>query len=246
MRLKQRGDERRNRRNVAAALVLAPVLCLAGVGSSCGTDEDTAHVVETDTRDDGESGSGDGEAAQQQTDDPPVELVRVPDVIGLSSSEAHTRLEAAGFTVAAGLHDIPKAGVQSDTVTGADPIPGTPAPFGSQVVLDIYFDNATGDESVMTTEDFARIRIKQEVEAEFGDRVAMGYWDKTTAIFNVRIADLSAEEVERLQSRYNDEAFTVVISAAAIGHADLRALNQSTKDLVRAFLLNAEYKRPTA
>ena len=235
-RLKRRGNERRRRRSAAAALVLVPVFCLVGVVVSCGTDEDTAHVILSDA-------SEDGVVPQQQTDNPPadlspVELVRVPDVIGLSSREAHTPLEAAGFTVEVAIDAIPKTGVQPDTVTGTDPIPGTPAPFGSLVVLNVYVDS-----SMMDAEVIARVRIQQEVEAEFGDRIAGGYWDETTATFNLQIADLPADDIDRLQSLYNnevftnDEVFTVIFSAAVIGRADLHALNRSTQDLVPSFFL---------
>ena len=231
MRLKRRRNERRRRPSAAAALVLVPVLCLAGVGVSCGAGEDTANVAVAGAGDDGLCDSEDGECPQQQTDDPPAELVQVPDVIGLSASEAHTRLQAAGFTAEVAIDAIPKTGIQPDTVPGTNPMPRTPAPFGSLVALNVYVDS-----SLMDAEVLARVRIEQEVNAEFGDRVAGGYWDKTTATLNVRIANLSADDIDRLQSRYNDEAFTVVVSAAAIGHTDLHALNQSTQDLVHAFL----------
>lgn len=238
----QRGDERPRHRIASAALVLVLVLCLAGVGISCGLDEGTVHVVEPEALDG-------GEGSKQQTDDPsedlgPVELVRMPDVIGLSSSEAKAQLEAAGLKFGASAHDIPQPGVESDTVTGADPSPGTLVPFGSRMILDIYFDNSTGDESVMTTEDWDRVRIQQEVQAEFGDRTARSYWDETAATLNVQITGLSTDDIERLQSRYNVEVFTVTFSAATIGRGDLQALNQSTKDLVHAFIAECGIQVP--
>ncbi len=229
---KQRTYERRRRHKAVTALATVQILFLVGVGTSCGDGVDTPQGVVA-------VGIDDREGPHQQTDDPPVELpvelVEVPDVIGLSSSEAHARLEPAGFSVEVAIDAIPKAELQPDTVTGSDPFPGTQVSFGSLVVLDIYADS-----SMIDAEDLARIRITQEVKAEFGDRVAMGYWDKTTATFYVRIADLSASESEQLNSRYNDEAITVVIFAVGIGDADMRALNQSTKDLVHAFLAECE------
>ena len=244
-RLKQRCYMRCSRRSAAAPLVLVLVLCIAGLAASCGADEDATLEIAGDLgtdidNDDGEGFSGSDDSSQRQTDDPPedtgpVELVRVPEVIGLSSDEALARLEAEGFDVGFAAHDVPEPGVEHDTVTGADSAPRTLMPYGSTVILDIYMDNSTGDEPVMTAEDWDRVRIVREIQAEFGDRAGRSFWDETTATLNVQIADLSTDDIDRLQARDTNEAFAVIFSAGTIGRGDLEALNRSTKDLVSAF-----------
>ncbi|MXW75184.1 MAG: PASTA domain-containing protein [Acidimicrobiaceae bacterium] len=164
-----------------------------------------------------------------------AEPVRVPDVVGLSSDEALAQLEAARFYVIFYAHDTPKTGVQHDTVTSMEPIAGTQVPFGSTVTLSIYTDNSTGDEPVMTEEDWERVRIQGEVNTEFGDRRGPSSWDETTATLNFQIADLSTGDIDRLQSRYADEAFTVTFSNATVSSGELDALKEPTGDLVRDY-----------
>ena len=169
-----------------------------------------------------------------------AEPVLVPDVIGLSADEAFALLEAARFRVGAGLHDIPETGVQHDTVTGMDPIAGTSVPFGSAVMLSIYMDNQP-DSPAMDAEDWDRARIAQELEAEFGDRRGRSHWDETTATLNFQIADLSTDDIDSLQSRYADEAFTVTFSNATVSRGELQTLNNSTKPLVSAFHTECQF-----
>ena len=247
MRLEQQRNERSRQRSEAAPLVFVLVLCLAGLVASCGAGEETMLQTVGDIgpdsgslNDDGGGYSDSGESSQQQTDDPsedlgPVELVRVPDVIGLSSDEAFSQLEAAGFSVGYGLHDVPEPGVELDTVTGADPSPGALVPFGSQIMLDVYSEGQPETSSPISPDELRRRQISQEIDAEFGDRSAWDHWDKTTGTYTIRIVDLSTDESDRLQSRYNDEAFAATIISTAINLAGLHALNASTKDLVQAF-----------
>ena len=242
-RLKQRGYVRRSRRSVAAPLVLGVVLCFTGLVVSCGVDEDTTlqtvgHIGPDSgsLNDDGGGNSDSGASSLRQTDDPsedsgPVELVRVPDVIGLSSDEAFSQLDAAGFAVGYGLHDVPTPGVEHDTVTGADISPGTLVPFGSKIILDVYIDNQP-DTSPIDPDEFRRRQISQEIDAEFGDRFAWGHWDETTRTYPVRIVRLTVDEAHRLQSRYDNEAFAVSVSSVPISYAELRSLKDSTFDLL--------------
>ncbi len=238
-RPKQRCYMRRSRRS-AAPLVLVLVLCIAGLVASCGADEDTTPETVGDIEpdidnDDGEGFSGSDDSSQRQTADPPedsgpVELVQVPDVIGLSSDEATNRLEAAGFAVGYGLHDMPEPGVEHETVTGADPGPGTLVPFGSQIMLDVYIDNQPDTSSPIDTDRGALALIRQEIEAEFGDRAAWGYWWEPTETYNIRIVNLTADEARRLQSRYDNEDFAVNVSSVPISYPELRSLIDSTLD----------------
>ncbi|MCQ3808864.1 MAG: PASTA domain-containing protein, partial [Acidimicrobiia bacterium] len=152
-RLKQRHLERRKHWSAAALLVFGFVLSIAGLVASCGAGGDTtlANVGDIGSdngslNDDGGGYSDSGESSQQQTGDPPedsgpVEFIRVPDVIGLSSDEATSRLDTAGFAVAYGLQDAPEPGVDHETVTGAYPSPGTLVPFGSPIWLEVYIDD---------------------------------------------------------------------------------------------------------
>ena len=225
-------------------LVIVVLVCLAALTVSCGTADITVETVgfgpESEISTNEDRGRSDGDKSSQQRTDPSegsgsAQLVRVPDVVGLSSDEALARLEAEGFDVGFAAHDVPEPGVEHDTVTGADSAPRTLMPYGSTVILDIYMDNSTGDEPVMTAEDWDRVRIVREIQAEFGDRAGRSFWDETTATLNVQIADLSTDDIDRLQARNTNEAFAVIFSAGTIGRGDLEALNRSTKDLVSAF-----------
>lgn len=162
-----------------------------------------------------------------------AEPVQVPDVVGLSVDEARTRLENARFKVGFDAYDAPKTGVHDGTVASTDPVAGTPAPFGSRVMLRVYVDNPT-DSPAMSEEDWDRVRIGRKVEAEFGDRRGPTHWDETTATIHFQIADLSADDIDRLQSLYADEVYTVTFSAATVSRGELQALNRSTGDLIRA------------
>lgn len=158
---------------------------------SCGADEDTTvgtvDLVGTDS-----VSNNDNDRLRDDTDDieqsatelssagsGSVQQVQVPDVVGLSSNEALLKLEAVGFTVAFGLHDLAESGVENETVTASEPTAETLALLGSQVILDVYIDNSTGDEPVMTSEDWDRVRIDREIRAEFGDRIERTHWDQT-------------------------------------------------------------------
>ena len=245
-RLEQQRNERCEHGRGAALLVLGFVLCIAGLLASCGAGGDTTLANVGDTgpdsenhNDDGGDYSDSGESSQQQTDESPedsgpVEFVRVPDVIGLSSDEATNRLDTAGFAVAYGLHDVFEPGVEDDMVTGADPSPGTLVPSGSQIILDIYSEGQPETPSPISPDELRRRQISQEIDAEFGDRSAWSHWDETTGTFTVRIVNLSTDESDRLQSRYNDEAFAATIISTAINLAQLDALNDLTKDSVKA------------
>lgn len=236
-----RSEHRRRRAGAASVIVL--LICLAALTSSCGTDGITVETVgfgpDSESGIDEDSGRSDADQSSRQRTDPSegsgsAQLVRVPNVVGLSGDQATARLEAEGFDIVYALHDVPEPGVEHDTVTGAEPAPGTLMPYGSTVFLDIYMDNSTGDEPVMTAEDWDRVRIMREIQAEFGDRAGQSFWDETTATLNVQIADLSTDDIDRLQARYTNEAFTVIFSAGTIGRGDLEALNRSTQDLVSA------------
>jgi beta-lactam-binding protein with PASTA domain len=64
-----------------------------------------------------------------------IPQARVPGVVGLNTSDAKTALEAAGFVVLTASHfsdSVPK-----DTVISQSPTPGTSAPKGSNVNIDI-------------------------------------------------------------------------------------------------------------
>lgn len=237
----QRHGERRWRRSAATILVLVSLLSVAGLMSSCGSSEDSAlktrSDIESDSRsrnDDGVGNSDSGGGTQRQTKDPseelgPVELVRVPDVVGLSDDEAFAWLESAGFSVETALKAIPIDEFPPRTVTGTDPIPGTLKPFGSLVVMNIYVDRAVVDPEMI-----AHLRISQQIESEFGDRFLWSHWDDTSAKLIVRIADLSADEADRLHTRYDDRPAVLAISAS-ISFAQLQALRDSTLELLRGF-----------
>ena len=241
-RLEQQRNERCEHGRGAALLVLGVVLFIAGVLASCGVGGDTTLEAggntgpDIDNRDGG-GYSDSGERSQRETDDPPgdsgpVKLVRVPDVIGLSSDEATSRLDTAGFDVGYGLKDVPEPGVDHDTVTGAYPGPGTLVPFGSPIWLEVYIDNQLDTSSPIDTDRGGELTliITREIEAEFGDRAAWDYWDETTETYNIRIVDLAADEARHLQSRYDNEDFAVNVSSVPIGYPELRTLIDSTLD----------------
>ena len=167
------------------------------------------------------------------------ELVRVPDVVGLSTREAQVRLETAGFDILLAPRKVSQPDEQHDTIGSMFPAPGTPRPFGSMVVLDIYYTNlsaSTGPDSPEATEEiWDRTRIAMQLIVEFGDRLGHKQWDETTATLHFKIVDLSIEEIGTLQDRYADEAFTVTFSPGAIGIGQLEALNQSISDLIHRF-----------
>ncbi len=225
-------------------LVIVLFVCLAFMAVSCVADEvttvGTVDLVGTDS-----VINNDNDRLRDDTDDieqsatelssagsGSVQQVQVPDVVGLSSGEALLKLEAVGFTVAFGLHDLAESGVEHETVTASEPAAETLAPLGSQVILDVYIDNATGDEPAMTSEAWDRVRIDREVRAEFSDRIERTHWDQTKNTFYVQIANLSVSEAGELSERYTDEAFTVSFSSGTISFTQLQNLNQSVQDLV--------------
>jgi eukaryotic-like serine/threonine-protein kinase len=65
---------------------------------------------------------------------PDPQLVPIPNVVGLSSEEARTRLAAEGFAVGA-ITTVERDDVAQDTVISSDPPPETPALQGSEVNL---------------------------------------------------------------------------------------------------------------
>ncbi len=218
------------------------VLCIAGLLTSCGAGEDTtieSGYIGSDSETSINEDSGNVEDIDldtyYQADEPPetsgpVELVTVPDVIGLSSDEAKVLIEAAGLRFGASLHDARYVEIEHDTVTAVDPSPGTPVPIGSGTIVDIYLDNHP-DTSPISSDDNRRNQISAETRSEFGDRFAWTHWDETTGTYTVRIIYLSTSEAERIQTRYNDETFAVEVVSAAITLAELDALNDSTKDV---------------
>ncbi len=206
----------RSRQSILVASIIPLFVCLGILMSACGADD-----------------VGDGVAA---VDEPVVgtgseELVRVPDVVGLSSDEAYARLEAAGFVYFPALREVSEPGVEDDTVGAVFPAPQTMRPLGSLVVLDIYSINleqslgadhllatlvTAEDWDRVTAEDWDRARIQAQISTEFGDRVAQDYWDKTTATFHFQIVDLSTEDIDRLHERYANETFKVTFSPEAV------------------------------
>jgi eukaryotic-like serine/threonine-protein kinase len=65
---------------------------------------------------------------------PDTQLVPIPNVVGLSSEEARTRLAADGFAVGE-ITTVEREDVAEDTVISSDPPPETPALQGSEVNL---------------------------------------------------------------------------------------------------------------
>jgi eukaryotic-like serine/threonine-protein kinase len=65
---------------------------------------------------------------------PDTQLVPIPNVVGLSSEEARTRLAADGFVVGE-ITTVEREDVAEDTVISSDPPPETPALQGSEVNL---------------------------------------------------------------------------------------------------------------
>ncbi len=65
---------------------------------------------------------------------PDSQLVPIPNVVGLSSEEARTRLATDGFVVGE-ITTVEREDVAQDTVISSDPAPETPALQGSQVNL---------------------------------------------------------------------------------------------------------------
>ncbi len=164
------------------------------------------------------------------------ELVRVPDVVGLSMDEDFSRLKAEGFAFYPALCKVSEPGIEDRSVYAVFPVAGTLRPVCSLVVVEVHdssLGNSTGpDSSGMTAEDRDRARIELQIGIEFGDRRGRSHWDETTATFHIQIVDLSAEDIDRLQNRYADETFTVSFSPGTIGIGHLEALNQRTKDLL--------------
>jgi eukaryotic-like serine/threonine-protein kinase len=66
---------------------------------------------------------------------PDPQLVPIPNVVGLSSEEARTRLAADGFVVGEPITTVERDDVAEDTVISTDPAPETPALQGSTVNL---------------------------------------------------------------------------------------------------------------
>lgn len=242
-------------RGTGVTLVIALLLSFGSLAASCGAAKDTTvevlgtgsdiegSIADMETSNDEDRLHDDGQDHADESSPRPTgetiedlgspNLVRVPDVMGLSAGEAFARLRAAGFAVGAGLHDMPEPGVEDETVTRSDPAPGTVVPFGSQVTLDIYIDNQP-DTSPVTPEELEGRRIHRETDAEFGDRLLWSYWDEIFSTFTLRILDLTTDEADRLRDRYGNESFEVNVSSAVVNHEELRDLNDSVSGRILA------------
>lgn len=244
------------------ASMIALLICLLTLMTSCGTDD--AKTVETvvsvsledEANNDNIRVRGDAyDAVPTPVDEPAegserVELVRVPEVIGLSMDEALSLLDAEGFEFYPAPRKVSEPGIKDGSVYAVFPAAGTLRPLGSLIVVDVHDSslvNSTGpDTPVMTVDDWDRARIGMQIGVEFGDRIGQRHWDEPTATFHIQIVDLSPEDIDRLQNRYADESFRVTFSPGTVGWGHLESLNQSTKDLVRTFLPECGVHLPRA
>lgn len=235
----------RSRQSILVASIIPLFVCLGILMSACGADD-----------------AGDGLAAA--VDEPVVgtrseELVRVPDVVGLSSDEAYARLDAAGLVYFPALRQVSETDAEDDTIIAVFPAPQTMRPLGSLVVLDIYSINleqslgadhllatlvTAEDWDRVTAEDWDRARIQAQVSTEFGDRLAQDYWDETTATFHFQIVDLSTNDIDRLRERYANETFKVTFSPEAVVSSGCDNPNSLYGPGVRRYNLNRIFFLP--
>lgn len=247
--LPRRPDPGGQRWGLGSALVIALLVCIALLAVSCGTDDVTVEddiTVETVGQYGPDSGgnSTDEEPSHHDVDQSPPRptgdpsegsesalLVRMPEVVGLSSDEALARLEASGLNVGFDLHDVPEPGVEDETVTGSDHAPGTLIPLGSRVTLDVYIDNQP-DTSPVDPAELALRRIARDIRSDFGQRYVWSHWDEPTGTITFRIIDLSTNESGRLRTRYDNENFPIAFSSTGVNYAELKLLKESVSNRI--------------
>lgn len=122
------------------AAIAFGVLVLFGAMTDDGDQSTTPAASEEN--DEASEPADEPEAAEETTED--VQLVAVPDVVGMDAEEARSQLEAAGFTVE--LRNGSPAPDRSleNTVTGQNPDGGDEAEAGDQVTLTIHTEVLMG------------------------------------------------------------------------------------------------------
>ena len=123
---------------------------------------------------------------------------QIPDVKGMSQSDAREELEAAGFKVQASVHTEDSLDIDKDKVTRSDPAAGTSQPKGTSILLYVSSGmtkvpdglvGQTKDAALKTLQD---AKFSVTVEEAYSDSVASGQVISVDPDSNTSVAQRSS------------------------------------------------------
>ncbi len=274
-RLKQQRNERCRHRSGPAPLVLVLVICLAGLVASCGAGEDTTLETVGDIgpdsgslNDDGASYSDSGDTSHRQTDDPsedsgPVELVRVPDVIGLTdppSGETESgSIDVVSFLAQHGVTLPPAVAGQFAALSEADQqqrllslgvdrsilhgdIADRPMPLVAELLR--VLDPDAPRPEVASDADYARSMIDvaagaviADLQGDYSSRLGFARWDDTPGgdrVFVIPVVGASQQEVRQIEAMVLPDNTPIRVESTDISYQDLRELKDAVYTSIRA------------
>ncbi|MBQ1514045.1 MAG: Stk1 family PASTA domain-containing Ser/Thr kinase [Bifidobacterium sp.] len=122
---------------------------------------------------------------------------QIPDVKGMSQSEARTKLEAAGFKVQTSVNSEDSATVDKDRVTRTDPAAGTSQPKGTSILMFVSSgmtkvpDGLAGQTKDAVIKSLQDLQFSIVTEETYSDSVAEGMVVSTNPASGTSVAQRS-------------------------------------------------------